>query len=892
MNTPRDHLDPEAHARLFTSEVVPGSGLNDALSHERPKAIILGGQPGSGKGGLAQAAKNELANDVVVIDPDELRNYHPSVKEFQSTNPYTWSGRTHADASQWADELRDAAVAGKKNIVFDTTLSNGPWTSELIKDLQAKGYDVEVRAVVAHKLESEHGVDSRFSGSLDQRGHGRYVPAGARDAIYDKVPASLDTIRAQTDAPIRLFTREGKEIYDSRIDARAPGQVLTEAREARLSDPRITRDLHQGWKEQSQWHENLPETIAHNPKVAPNTAQRLLAERSALNVVEGVERNAAQAASLDYAMRIHPNVVKGVGIVGGVAMVYDAYQTAEQYQALSARGNQFGADALLHHYEGRTAGGLIGGFAAGAVYGVAAGSESGPGALVTGAVGGVVGAFAGDKIATAYNTYQVNHQTGTDGKTYTYDNGNWTQTTGHHFDMIGGLVPTIESTKAPAPANQLPTLDYERTTAVTKLALANPATQDTKKITLDGTEWHASREGWTQAHRFGGRFTVIEPADAKTGKQLDQIAANRQYNNAHYSEAVAQAYVMDYYGKGWNKNGPLPDAVTHELKRPSEQQIKDPASGLTWTADGKGNFSREETTVGYDTPVTETVKATGDELVRVSKLQQAAMQSNAAYGGQLIAEKYTQLQPPPARQQAPVQHAPVTPPHHAEINPAPTHAQNAAVISQTSREVEATTAAPSAFIRDMSAKIDRFDQAMQAGDRTAVMKEVGHVYQTPEWQADYGRAREVAAKEDQQREQQHAQNPRDPRDAGHPDYAMNQSIRNQMETLHERAGTFISNKELDHLTASVANDARKQGMTRVDHLQFSGDQTTVLATQQNSQQDMFSKHSATNIQQAMQTPPEHAYQQMTQETQRQAQVQQTTQQQIAQSQQQGPSLGS
>ncbi len=884
MNTPRDHLDPEAHARLFASEVVPGSGLNDALSHERPKAIILGGQPGSGKGGLAQAAKNELANDVVVIDPDELRNYHPSVKEFQSTNPYTWSGRTHADASQWADELRDAAVAGKKNIVFDTTLSNGPWTSELIKDLQAKGYDVEVRAVATHKLESEHGVDSRFSGSLDQRGHGRYVPAGARDAIYDKVPASLDTIRAQTNAPIRLFNREGKELYDSRIDARAPGQALTEAREARLSDPKITRGLHQGWKEQTQWHENLPETIAHNPKIAPDTAQRLLTERSALNVVEGVERNAAQAASLDYALRIHPNVVKGVGIVGGVAMAYDAYQTAEQYQALSARGNQFGADALLHRYEGRTAGGLIGGFAAGAAYGAAAGSESGPGALVTGAVGGVVGAFAGDKIATAYNTYQVNHQTGTDGKTYAYAQGQWTQTE-HHFGLNSYDLPTVKSTTTPAPENQLSTLDYQRTTAVTALALANPATQDTKNITLDGTDWHASREGWTkevqqtypglpQADEFGRPITISEPADAKTGKQLDQLAANRQYNNVHYTESVAQAYVMDYYGKGWNKNGPLPDAVTHELKRPSEQQIKDPASGLTWTADGKGNFSREETTVGYDTPVTVTVKATGDELVRVGKLQQAAMQSNAAYGSQLIAEKYTQLQQPPSHQQAPVQPVPATSSHQAAVNPTPPPA-----------------AVPSAFVHDMSAKIDRFDKAMQAGDRAAVMKEVAHVYQTPEWQADYGRAKDVAAKEQQQREQQRAQNPRDPRDAGHPDHAMNQSIRNQVETLHERAGTFISSKELDHLTASVANDARKQGMTRVDQVQFSTDKNQLIATQQNSQQDTFAKHSATNIQQAIQTPPEHAYQQMTQETQRQAQVQQTTQQQIAQSQQQGPSLG-
>ncbi|MFA0925303.1 zeta toxin family protein, partial [Xanthomonas fragariae] len=92
-----------------------------------------------------------------------------------------------------------------KNLIFDTTLSNGEWSANLIKDLQARGYDVEVRAMAAHKLESEHGVDERFSTSLDRRGYGRYVPAGAREAIYTKLPISLDTVHAQTSAPIRIF---------------------------------------------------------------------------------------------------------------------------------------------------------------------------------------------------------------------------------------------------------------------------------------------------------------------------------------------------------------------------------------------------------------------------------------------------------------------------------------------------------------------------------------------------------------------------------------------------------------------------------------------------------------------------------------------------------------
>jgi hypothetical protein len=601
-------------------------------------------------------------------------------------------------------------------------------------------------------------------------------------------------------------------------------------------------------------------------------------------VSEVVRPYAAEAASLDYAARIHPAMVMGAGIVGGAPMAYDAYQTAQQYQALSARGNTFGADALLRQYEGRTAGGVLGGMVAGATYGAVAGSESGPGALVTGAVGGVLGAFAGDKIATVYNEHQVNQQTGTDGVTYAYANGQWSHTE-THFDWSQSNLdgsPGAKSVTTAAPAAQLATLNYQRTTAAAELAMANPATQDTKNITLDGADWHASRQGWTkevqqttpglfQADEFGRPITVSEPADAKTAKQLDQIAANRQYNNAHYKEAVAQAYVMDYYGNGWNQHGPLPEAITSELKRPSETHIKDPVTGNTWTADGKGGFSRAETTVGYDTPVTTTVKAEGAELARVGKLQQEAVQSNAAYGSQLIAEKYTQLQQPLTPQQASAQSEPSRPSDHAAVNP--------------------TVAAPSPFFREMSAKLDRFDQAMQSGDRAAVMKEVAHVERSPPWQADYGRARETVAREQQQREQQRAENPRDPRDVGHPDHAMNQSIRRQVETLHERAGYFISNKELDHLTASVANDARQRGMTRVDHVEFSSDKNQLIATQQNGPQDIFAKHSATNIQQAMQAPPEYAYQQMAQETQRQAQVQQGIQQQAAQSQQPAQSPG-
>jgi hypothetical protein len=105
-----------------------------------------------------------MKKDVVVVDPDELREAHPKFGEFRRAHPYTWSGLTHADASQWADELLDATVSAKKNLIFDTTLSNGEWAAGFVKDLE-----------LTHHLNQEHHrrFRSAFRSGASPHGEGK-----------------------------------------------------------------------------------------------------------------------------------------------------------------------------------------------------------------------------------------------------------------------------------------------------------------------------------------------------------------------------------------------------------------------------------------------------------------------------------------------------------------------------------------------------------------------------------------------------------------------------------------------------------------------------------------------------------------------------------------------
>lgn len=77
MDRPSDVLPDEEHARIFRDQVVPAHNLDLAASQQRPAAVILGGQPGSGKDGLARTAQLEFGSDVITVDPDELRRFHP-----------------------------------------------------------------------------------------------------------------------------------------------------------------------------------------------------------------------------------------------------------------------------------------------------------------------------------------------------------------------------------------------------------------------------------------------------------------------------------------------------------------------------------------------------------------------------------------------------------------------------------------------------------------------------------------------------------------------------------------------------------------------------------------------------------------------------------------------
>jgi len=250
-------LSPEQHARI-RDQIIDRVLARTAAVHEgRPVAVILAGQPGAGKSGLCTQAREDLRErGAVEVDVDALRRYHPQYADFLAQDDLSAAPRTQRNASRWADELRDAAIVGRRNLIIDGTLKNPDNAERLCERLRESGYQVEVRALAVAPENSRLGVYLRYEDAHAKAGAGRWVPERVHDEAVAGMPESLRCIEQHGLADrVQVYHRGSNQaIYDNAaalqggIDGAAKVVAAEHCREPTFDEH---RDGVDGWR---QWH--------------------------------------------------------------------------------------------------------------------------------------------------------------------------------------------------------------------------------------------------------------------------------------------------------------------------------------------------------------------------------------------------------------------------------------------------------------------------------------------------------------------------------------------------------------------------------------------------------------------------------------------------------------
>ena len=195
-------------------------GLESTSAQEHPRAILLGGQPGSGKSYLRGIVRKEYSDKggTVVIDPDILREDDPLFIEQSQTDPIHAGDRSHEQASTLAKRLTAAMVSERRNLIIDGTMGNPESVRKKIHLLRQHGYAIDVHVMAVNPELSKVQSNLRFERQVAGSGRGRFVPKTVHDAAYEGLSRSVDMMEQEclVDS-MHIHDSDRQRIYENRL---------------------------------------------------------------------------------------------------------------------------------------------------------------------------------------------------------------------------------------------------------------------------------------------------------------------------------------------------------------------------------------------------------------------------------------------------------------------------------------------------------------------------------------------------------------------------------------------------------------------------------------------------------------------------------------------------
>lgn len=184
-------LDEVQHDEIYRNQIYEyfKPFLKSSLN---PLAIILGGQPGSGKSLLTQYIENKyIENSFCVIDGDFIRTFHPQWTYFLSHCESLAPDLTQNDSNKWVNRLLDDAVRHRADILIEGTMRNPHVPLNTARFFKAHRYRVEAHVLAVPKSLSTLGIYERYEAQKSTQKYGRLSPISVHDEAYSSIPISI-----------------------------------------------------------------------------------------------------------------------------------------------------------------------------------------------------------------------------------------------------------------------------------------------------------------------------------------------------------------------------------------------------------------------------------------------------------------------------------------------------------------------------------------------------------------------------------------------------------------------------------------------------------------------------------------------------------------------------
>ncbi|MER7827002.1 zeta toxin family protein [Streptomyces sp. NPDC096097] len=205
----RRTLSAEEHQQIFDEDIVP-SFLNNITPHQRPVAVYVLGQPGSGKSRTADQLQHALrARRAIRICGDDFKAMHPDYHRLLRTHPRTAGTEIRGDYRLWCTQAEAYVRARRGDLIIEAAPADADdfWAGAL--PFIEAGYRIEIVVLAVRAADSRQGAAHRYV-LLQQQGlPARFTSVPGHDACYGALPSVIAGALAHPRTCSVLVTRRG-----------------------------------------------------------------------------------------------------------------------------------------------------------------------------------------------------------------------------------------------------------------------------------------------------------------------------------------------------------------------------------------------------------------------------------------------------------------------------------------------------------------------------------------------------------------------------------------------------------------------------------------------------------------------------------------------------------
>ncbi|EGZ50643.1 zeta toxin family protein [Neisseria wadsworthii] len=192
-----------------------------------PKGFVLGGQPGAGKSNLVQTIRAELNRNLLVINGDEFRRYHPDFEEIQARYGKDAPKYTAVFSGMMTERVIAKALAERYNISVEGTFRTTEVPLGTLDQMRTHGYETSVYIQTTPAEVSWQSTIERYR-QMEALGEmPRYTDKAHHDLVVELLPSNADSVFVSGKADhFRVYNRDGL-VFDDRIHVgQMPGAAI------------------------------------------------------------------------------------------------------------------------------------------------------------------------------------------------------------------------------------------------------------------------------------------------------------------------------------------------------------------------------------------------------------------------------------------------------------------------------------------------------------------------------------------------------------------------------------------------------------------------------------------------------------------------------------------